>query len=199
MKEEKRMADSYEVRHAIHIGDKEVVFGVDDKADLPFMVGYSLWNDLMCGYQYFETVGSADYLEMMEEFTDRVQKQVELVKEERASITVPLAAFTAGDCLPLNAGDSIQNQVVVIKPTALRAEYRTADKQLVLATGGFGTYGNARGRAVSTTNLYSGEHSRWNREDVLGIIKPEAMPEWAKEKLAEIQQAAHRRRNQPER
>lgn len=199
MEEEKRMADSYEVRHAIHIGDKEVVFGVDDKADLPFMVSYSLWNPLICGYQYFEAVGSADYLEMMEEFTDRVQKQVVMVKEERASVTVPLVTLTAEDCLPLHAEDNIENQVVVIKPTALRAEYRTADKQLVLATGGFGTYGNARGRAVNTTNLYSGEHSRWNREDVLGIIKPEAMPGWAKAKLTEIQKAAHRRKNQMER
>lgn len=199
MNEEKRMADSYEVCHAVHVGDKEVVFGVDDKADLPFMVGYSLWNDLLCGYQYFEVVGSNDYLEMMEEFTGRVEKQVAMVREERAAVTVPLVKLTADDCLPLQAADNIENQVVVIRPTALRAEYRTADKQLVLATGGFGASGNSRGRAVYTTNLYSGKHSRWNREDVLGIIRPEAMPEWAKTRLAEIQQNQQKRKNQPER
>ena len=34
--EEKRMISSYEVTQSIHIGRKEVVFGVDEKAEYPF-------------------------------------------------------------------------------------------------------------------------------------------------------------------
>lgn len=78
-------------------------------------------------------------------------------------------------------------KVVVIRAECLRPEYRTADKQLVLATGGFGTYANARGRAVYTTNLYSCKEARWNREDILGIVKPEYMPDWAKERLKQLE------------
>ena len=34
-KTEKRMAGYYEVKQGIAIGDREVVFGVDEKAELP--------------------------------------------------------------------------------------------------------------------------------------------------------------------
>ena len=32
-----------------------------------------------------------------------------------------------------------------------------------------------------------GETARWNREDFVGILKDEFLPEWAKPKLAELQ------------
>lgn len=40
MSEEKRMIGSYEVEHSIHLGDKEVILGVDKKEQYPFMVSY---------------------------------------------------------------------------------------------------------------------------------------------------------------
>ena len=40
MNEEKRMIGSYEVEHSIHLGDKEVILGVDKKEQYPFMVCY---------------------------------------------------------------------------------------------------------------------------------------------------------------
>lgn len=36
------------------------------------------------------------------------------------------------------------------------------------------------------TCLATGEQARWERYDVLGEIKPECMPDWAKEALAKI-------------
>ena len=36
--EEKRMISSYEVIQSIHIGKKEVVFGIDEKEEYPFLV-----------------------------------------------------------------------------------------------------------------------------------------------------------------
>lgn len=74
-----------------------------------------------------------------------------------------------------------------------------ADNQLVLAVGGFGTHADARGRAVYTVNLYSGKEARWNREDILGVLKPEYMPDWVKEQLKQIlagQQAKHKKQVQ---
>jgi hypothetical protein len=188
MDDEKRMVDTYEIKHAIHVGDKEILFGVDDrKIDCPYMVCSCTWDNPLGIDQYFNAMGSADYLEMMSEFTDRVTTQLEAVKEERAKITVILKPFTLEHCIRNDCGQDIENKVVVIRLERLRPEYRTADKQLVLVTGGFGAHGNSRGRAVYTTNLYSGKESRWNREDILGVIKPECMPGWAKERLKQIQ------------
>jgi len=137
---------------------------------------------------------------MITEFTDRVKGQLEAVKGERNKITVPLLPFTAEQCIPNDYGMSIENKVAVICPESLRPEYLTADKQLVLVTGGFGAHANSRGRAVYTTNLYSGKESRWNREDILGVIKPEHMPDWAKERLKQIQaERQAKKRHEPER
>lgn len=51
-------------------------------------------------------------------------------------------------------------------------------------TGGFGASANARGSAVFCKNLYDGKNTRFERMDVLGEVKPECMPDWAKEKAA---------------
>src|SRR5665648_172190 len=100
MDDEKRMVDTYEVKHAIHVGDKEILFAVDDtKPDYPYMVCNCTWDN------------------------------------------------------PLGI------------------------------------------------DHYSGKESRWNREDILGTLKPEHMPDWAKERLKQIQaeqQAKHKKR-EPER
>lgn len=195
MDDEKRMVDTYEVKHAIHVGDKEILFVVDEKkTDCPYMVCNCTWDNPLGMDHYYNAVGSADYLEMMTEFTDRVQAQLEAVKAERGKITVPVKPFTLEHCIPNDNGQNIENKVVVIRPERLRPEYCTADKQLVLVTGGFGAHANSRGRAVYSTNLYSGKESRWNREDILGIVKPEYIPDWAKERLKQIQ--AERQTNQ---
>ena len=41
--------------------------------------------------------------------------------------------------------------------------------------------------APATVSLYSGERERWERYDLAGEVKPECLPEWAKERFAEIQ------------
>lgn len=45
MSEEKRMIGSYEVEHSIHLGDKEVILGVDKKKQYPFMVCYCTYDN----------------------------------------------------------------------------------------------------------------------------------------------------------
>lgn len=202
MIEEKRMAGTYEVKHAIYIGDKEILFAVDDRIiHCPYMVCNCTWDNPLGVCCFSEATGSTDYLEMMAEFISRVLSQLEIIKAERDKINVPLQPFTLQHCIPDDYRESIENKVVVIQAECLYPEYRTADKQLVLATGGFGSHANARGRAVYTVNLYSGKENRWNREDILGAVKPEFMPDWAKERLKYIQserQIKHKKQ-EPER
>lgn len=186
MGEEKRMVDTYVVEHAIYIGDKEILFGVDDtKHDLTYMVCNCSWDNPLGIERYSNAAGSEDYLEMMSEFAARVTAQLEAVKAERDKIIVPREPLNFEHCNPIDYRENIENKVVVIRPECLRPEYRTADKQLVLAVGGFGAVANARGRAVITVNLYSGKESRWNREDILGT--PEQLPDWAYKRLSQIQ------------
>ena len=79
----------------------------------------------------------------------------------------------------------MEGKLIILRPTSLAPEYRTADCQLGFATGGFGCSPGARGRAVYFEELYSGEQCRWEIGDVLGIADPDTLPDWAKEKLTE--------------
>ena len=59
--------------------------------------------------------------------------------------------------------------------------------------GGFGASANSRGSAVYVTNLYNGKTSRFERCDIQGEVKPEHIPHWALEKLADIR--GHEKKN----
>ena len=183
--EEKRMISSYEVTQSIHIGRKEVVFGVDEKAEYPFLVCHCTYDNPLSAEWVTDAVGSDDYLEAMQIFTERVQEQIGLVRAEQEQFKFDLKLFTIDDCIPDNKSGSIVGKVVVINAEVNRYEYRHSAYQLVLADGGNGATGG-RGQAVFGTCLATGEHRRWERYDVLGEIKPECTPQWAKEALARI-------------
>lgn len=200
MSDEKRMVDTFEVKHAVHIGDKEVLFCVDKyNTDTPYMVCYCTWDNPLNIEHFFDGVGSSDYIEVMTEFVGRVQTQLAQVTAERESINVPNACFTQEQCILIDHNMNLENKIAVLRQSSLRPEYHTGDKQLVLITGGFGASPNSRGRAVFTTNLYSGKQARWNREDILGVLKPEHMPQWAKERLSQLRAIQQKKRHQPER
>lgn len=97
-----------------------------------------------------------------------------------------LELFGTEHCEPDDASQSYEGKVLVLSPDTLKEECWSQQNQLWLCTGGFGSRPNARGRAVFATCLGDGEQTRWNREDFVGVIKDECMPDWAKEKLAQL-------------
>ena len=183
--EEKRMLGDYEVKQSIHIGKKEVVFGVNEADQYPFMVCCCTYDNPFSAAWATEAVGTDDYLEAMQIFTDRVQAQIEVVKEEQSRFHFDMTPFTKDDCIPDNRSESIVGKVVVINTELNRYEYQHSAYQLVLVDGGHGAIGG-RGQAVFGTCLADGKRARWQRYDVLGEIKPEKRPDWAKEAVAAI-------------
>lgn len=186
MSEEKRMIGSYEVTQSIHIGKKEVVFGVNGKEEYPFLVCCCTYNNPLSTAWTTDAVGSDDYLEAMQIFVERVQEQIGAVRAEQEQFPFDMKPFTIDDCIPDDRSGSLVGKVVVINSEVNRYEYRHSAYQLVLVEGGNGAMGG-RGQAVFGICLADGEHTRWERFDVLGEIKPEKMPDWAKEALAKIQ------------
>ncbi len=196
--EEKRMAGCWEILHALHIGDKEVVFGenLSDPNEARYMCAYCTVNDIMRGYD--ECMVSNDYLEIMELYTKRITGQIEAVKTEIAERQLLEMTISADQCHENDLSKSIVGKIVAIRADVLRPEYQTADHQLVLVNGGFGAAANARGSAVYATNLYSGKESRYERCDIQGEVKPEHIPHWAMEKAARIRER-EKKRQEPER
>ena len=78
-------------------------------------------------------------------------------------------------------------KLLILKPSVLKDEFKTPDYQLFYAESGFGCSPTAFGRKVFGKFLKDGENTNFNRSDFLGVIKDACIPEWAAEKLAELE------------
>ena len=180
---DKRMAGDYEIIHAFHIGDKEIVIGENIEADEDerYMCAFCEKNEIM--ERYSDLIASDDFCEVAKLYAERLAEQAEITRQVtftpkfQGIDTTPL---TVADCTPITADDYIKGKLIVIKQDALRHEYRMSTHQLKICTGGFGSHAHSRGSACFCVDLYSGEHSRFEREDVLGTIPEEQLPKWAK-------------------
>ena len=177
---EKRMAGTYEIIHAMHIGDREIVIGEwnDAPEEERFMCAICTQNEIFA--QYNQVMVSDDFAEIVKLYGMRMTKQAEktiidlnyagLAKEDRR-------IYTDKDCDPVGQQD-LNGKVVVIRPDVLRREYQQATHQICICTGGFGANPNARGRAVYCRNLLTGREEKFYRSDLMGILPPEKQPEW---------------------
>ena len=177
----KRMAGNYEIINAIHIGDKEIVLGVDmNNADgyFYYVADYER-NDIF--EKYDNALVGDSYIELAEVFSDRLKQQIEKVKAQNKDY--PDTIITADMC-DSKDDKNLEGEIIVIKADALRPEYRTEAYQIVLCTGGHGARADARGNAVFCSYLSSNKRTRFERYDVLGILKQEHYPKWLTEKLS---------------
>ena len=187
LNEEKRMAGTYEVIQSFEIGRKEIIIGEDKNAlpDERFVVANCENNGIF--ERYVEALASKDFAEIAKIFAERIKNEAELVIDEKNKIDVDISPIEANDCRAINPDDKLKNLVVVIRADVFKPEYQIATRQLQLCTGGFGAEPNSRGSACFCTNLYSGKETRFERRDILGIIDKDKLPEWAKNRLDEIQ------------
>ena len=133
-------------------------------------------------------MSSSEYLEIMELYADRLKGQIAAVQAQRNTLHIPLDMLGREHCFPLLDGDDIAKKVVAINPASLRYEYQRADCQLILVTGESGARSNPRGTAVYGINVFTGRRaSQWKRGDILGEVRPECLPQWAKDRLQVIQ------------
>ena len=186
MEEEKRMAGDYEIIHSVYIGDREIVVGED--------LSNTEGNKFVCAYcrpdliyaVYSEVMGSDDYAEIIQLFGERVAEQAIKTREMFNDLRLEgqdVSPLAIKDCTPISGDDDLHDKVIVIKPEKLRREYQRANYQLKLCTGGFGASPNSRGNACFCVDLFSGKSSRFERYEVMGTLKEEQLPKWAKDGL----------------
>ena len=172
----------YEIIQSFRIGNCEFFCGVGNiKSEFDYVVAdYKKAGDCWT----FENIRTDDdYLSIITEYTNRVQTEIEKVKNECNEITVPL---TYNQCFHHNPKDNIIGKVVAIEPLSLADKCRRADRQLIYVTGGFGSQPNLTDFSVTANYLYSGERVIVSRNNIQGVVNPVFMPAWAKNKLLEI-------------
>ena len=182
-----RMAGSYKILHAFEIGHKEFVLGEDKNAspDERFLVADYENNGIF--ERYVNALASSDYAEVSKIFAQRISNEAEKVIEEKSKIDFDITPITKETCKEVGYKDSIKNKVIVLRADIFKPEYQNTTSQLQLCTGGFGAEANSRGSACFCTNLYSGKEHRYERQDVLGIIDKEQLPQWAKDRLQHVE------------
>ena len=92
-------------------------------------------------------------------------------------------------CEPESGKQDYSGKVLVLSPNTLKEEYWSPENQLWLAQSGFGCSPTARGRSILCVCLGDGEQTRWNRNDFVGVLKAEFLPDWAKESLKQYQRS----------
>ena len=187
MEPEKRIVGSYEITAAFPIGEKEVLLGIDEQnaaGDYYFCCD-AVREGLLERYE--RCVVSGDYLEIAEEYGRRITAESALFRESVKSLGIPVGVITPEECIPDDAAKDICGKVIAIRAEVLRPEYQRADQQLLLVEGGFGASASARGSAVFAVNLLTGARTRVERRNVLGEVRPERMPVWAKNRLLILQ------------
>lgn len=179
MKSEKRMVGDYTVLCAVNIGSREIILAENeqDKNGERFLCCYVERNDIF--QRYSECAVGDDYIDAALFFAERIKRDAELFRSEVEKLDIPVTVIAEADCIPDHYKNDINGKVIAINPAVLKPEYRRADRQLYLVTGGFGASANSRGSAVFCTNLYDGKPTRYERMDVMGEVKTECMPHWA--------------------
>jgi hypothetical protein len=185
MDKEKRMAGEYEITMEIRVGKREVVFGVNEKSEMPFLCAYYTSNGLFGSYE--ECMAGDDYLEMVEMFLSRAQEQVNEIRRELGEMTAEQKEVVpAAHCISRDKIEDMTGQIVALDQKNLRPEYRNAANQACLVTHGNGARLGGRGLSVFVKDLRTGEAARYDRHDIIGVIKPEFVRDWMKERLSEI-------------
>lgn len=98
-----------------------------------------------------------------------------------------LGLFDHTHCLPDTSKQDFEGKVIVLRADSIKESCLTPQSQLWFCTGGFGSHADASGRAVFATCLADGESTRLNRTDFAGVLAEENLPDWAKEKLEQLQ------------
>lgn len=173
------MVGDYTVLCAVNIGSREIILAENeqDKIGERFLCCYGERNDIF--QRYSECAVGDDYIDAALFFAERIKRDAELFRSEVEKLDIPVTVITQADCIPDHYKNDINGKVIAINPAVLKPEYRRADRQLYLVTGGFGASANSRGSAVFCTNLYDGKPTRYERMDVMGEVKTECMPHWA--------------------
>jgi len=183
---EKRNIMDYEETLCVQLGSRRIVIAENQAEPEPYLVCTIRWDNMLSIEEYYDGEVTADYVGAMRIFAKRIGALAESLETKRRESGLPIQALASSDCVEGSQHIEWENgELIIVKPEALAPEYRSAEHQLVLCTGGFGANPNASGRAVFVKELHSGKECRYDRHQVAGLADPAKLPDWALGKLVE--------------
>ena len=185
------MYKDYQITQAIDIHRRMVIFGECRSDDKPtaFLCGY--YEPLLLKDAYSE-IQIGHYLEKMELFIKQVQGQIDKVRAEQQEMDVALDVITQEMCDPYQQNKNLCGQMIAIEPIWFRPEERIAPKQI-----GYVMADKTPSKdSLVDKRLYDGLSKSCSYGYILGVIKPEHQPDWAKEAIRNLQKNAKIRKGE---
>ena len=190
---EKQAHDGYTDLNKVSINDSEITISENPDAEYRYMVVENRYTEyyINSGDNNVYTGHTNDYLEAIDEFTKKVQYNIDCVKSTREVHKnlhgVEPIMLTTADCLPDSHTQNFTGKLIIVKAEELKPEYRTAESQLVICSHGNGARPNAIGTSVFGKELFSDKTVCYGRHQIAGIADPDRLPHWAAKKLSQME------------
>ena len=191
MEQEKRKFGDYTELTSFRIGKYEIGLFENRKApkDEMFLCGFIESNGIM--ERLIDGMVSDSFADIATVYGGRIADKAEEVQKELEHIQKNVgddSELTAKNCLSITYEDDLKGKIIVVRGDILRPEYKRASNQLLLCTGGSGSKPNPYGRTCYAVHLYDARETAYYRQDILGVMPEDKLPEWAKKGLEAIQQ-----------
>lgn len=186
--ETKEVIEGYTVQSSVSIGSKRIVYAKDEtgKMEMPYLKCIVNPNALFTSYE--NGIVSDSFEEIMKLFADDIKAEAIILEtENRARGASYLPPFHRGDLIA-DKDENIVGKVVAINPKYLYDGYKSMPYQLFYVTGGSGANENHYGNACFCKHMYTGDETRIERYEILGIVPEDKLPDFAKKTLDNIKE-----------
>ena len=197
MSEEKEIINEhYEVVSSMNIGGKRMILAVsnDKEEQYPYLKCIYTENELFGTYE--SVIASDSYPEAIKLYADDIKAEaVQLELNQRAMGDAALPCYKPDEVRPVYFTDNIIGKVVAVEEKYLSNGYKDRGHQLYYVVGGSGAYPNSRGQACFSYDLYNGKKERVERYEVMGYMREEELPEFAKKTLETVKERVRKEKD----
>lgn len=197
MSEEKEIINEhYEVVSSMNIGGKRMILAVsnDKEEQYPYLKCIYTENELFGTYE--SVIASDSYPEAIKLYADDIKAEaVQLELNQRAMGDAALPCYKPDEVRPVYFTDNIIGKVVAVEEKYLSDGYKDRGHQLYYVVGGSGAYPNSRGQACFSYDLYNGKKERVERYEVMGYMREDELPEFAKKTLETVKERVRKEKD----
>ena len=197
MSEEKEIINEhYEVVSSMNIGGKRMILAVsnDKEEHYPYLKCIYTENELFGTYE--SVIASDSYPEAIKLYADDIKAEaVQLELNQRAMGDAALPCYKPDEVRPVYFTDNIIGKVVAVEEKYLSNGYKDRGHQLYYVVGGSGAYPNSRGQACFSYDLYNGKKERIERYEVMGYMREDELPEFAKKTLETVKERVRKEKD----
>jgi len=188
--------EHYEVVSSMYIGGKRMILAIsnDKEEQYPYLKCIYTENELFGTYE--SVIASDSYPEAIKLYADDIKAEaIQLELNQRAMGDAALPCYKPDEVRPVYFTDNIIGKVVAVEEKYLSNGYKDRGHQLYYVVGGSGAYPNSRGQACFSYDLYNGKKERIERYEVMGYMREDELPEFAKKALDTVKERVRKEKD----